>query len=265
MIDLDPITGRLRLREPNSGDCLILYGSHARGDFNAASDIDVLRVGHARALRENIDEAITLHTYTLDDLLLMARQGSLFVLHLLREGSPLNDPGGVMQALNAAFCQPDSFLQATRHRLRYAIRLLDIDEALFATAPHEFLATASFVCRSLLYATHAERGAFSFSLRGLALRDETAALLLATKQTKVTYAGFRRLRQAARSYLGAEDDEILVSSVSDLAALGHRDGVFEGLMRRILTRLGADPYDVASSAPMRPLPPEPAQSFHDGV
>ena len=143
MIELDPITGRILLREHDANECLILYGSHARGDFTAASDVDVLRVANTRALRESIEESITLHTYTLDDLLLMARQGSLFVLHLLREGRPLNDPSGVMPTLRAAFCRPDSYLQAARERLGCAIRLLDIDDSLFATAPREFVAQLS--------------------------------------------------------------------------------------------------------------------------
>jgi hypothetical protein len=252
MIELDPNSGRILLREHDPNECLILYGSHARGDFTAASDVDVLRVANARAVRESIDESITLHTYTLDDLLLMARQGSLFVLHLLQEGRALNDPNRFMTTLQAAFCKPDSYLQAARARLGCAIRLLDIDDSLFGTAPREFVATASFMCRSLLYATHADRGAFSFSLRVLALRDDTASLLLALKQSGPKYEGFLRARQAARAYFQEHLDQTVVSTLPDLAALGHADAVFEGLMRRIKTRVGSDPYDdTASSMPRR--------------
>ena len=253
MIELDPITGRIRLREGDPNECLILYGSHARGDFTAASDIDVLRVANARAFRENIEESITLHTYTLDDLLVMARQGSLFVLHLLQEGSPLHDPMLVMAMLRAAFRKPESYLQAARERLGCAIRLLDVDDSLFATAPREFVATASFMCRSLLYAMHADRGAFSFSLRTLARRDDTASLLLAIKHTQTTYDNFLRARQATRAYFREDLEETLVSTLPDLAALGRADSVFDGLMRRIQKRVGSDPYDVAPSILGRPM------------
>lgn len=247
MIELDQSTGRLLLREHDPSDCLILYGSYARGDFNAASDVDVLRVSDAHNFRQVLDESITVHTYALDDLLLLAGQGSLFVLHLLREASPLNDPGGVMQALKSAFHQPNSYVEAARVRLRRAIRLLDIDESLFATAPREFLATASFVCRSLLYAAHADRGEFSFSLRSLAVHDEVAALLLATKNARTTFDSFRRIRRAARDYLQEEAELTTVSSLRELSALGEADAVFDGLMRRIAMRLSSDPYDAVSS------------------
>jgi hypothetical protein len=255
MIDLDSSNGELRLREYDPNECLILYGSYARGDHNAASDVDVLRVGHQRALRESIDDSITLHTYTLADLRRMASDGSLFVLHLLREGRALHDPNGTMEKLETAFRRPVSYVGTARRRLSHAVRLLDIDEALFAQAPREFLATAAFICRSMVYATHAEGDAFSFSLRTLALRDEDAALLLWAKQAAPTYVTFRRLRRAARTYFSNEPDRVEARSMAELAALG-TDGAFDGLLRRILSRITADPYDAASSLPTSALAAE---------
>ena len=247
MIEVDQTTGRLNLHEHNPDECLILYGSYARGDFNAASDVDILRVANERAFREARDESVTLHTYALDDLLELARHGSLFVLHILQEGTPLNDPAGVMRLLASTFRRPDSYTENTRQRLRHALRLLDVERAVFESAPHEFTATASFVCRSLLYAEHAERGAFSFSLRTLAKEDETASLLLATKQTATTFEHFRRLRQVVRASYKERSQGPLCSSLSELAGMSDGDKVFEGLLRRILGRVGADPYDTVSS------------------
>ena len=58
-------------------------------------------------------------------------------------------------------------------------------------------------------------------------------------------------RLTARAYFQELFDESLVSTVPDLATLGHSDRFFEGLLRRIKTRVGSDPYDTVSSMPER--------------
>jgi hypothetical protein len=238
----------LQSSDPN--DCLMLYGSYARGDFNAESDIDVLRVAEAHTFKEDLDEGITVHTYALADLLCMADQGSLFVLHLLQEGVPLQRAHKVMSALREAYRQPRSYVLAARRRFERAIRLLDVDEPLFEVAPQEFVATAYFLCRSLLYAHHADAGPFSFSLPTLAKASPIAAALRATKHAEPTYEGFLQIRAMARSYMGQNQDARLFASMSDLAACGVGDSVFEGLALRIATRLGSGPYDAVSTVPV---------------
>ena len=72
------------------------------------------------------------------------------------------------------------------------------------------------------------------------------------KQTATTYDSFLRARQATRAYFQEGLEETVVSTLPDLAALGHADGVFEGLIRRIKKRVGSDPYEAAPSMLGRP-------------
>jgi len=236
------MTGRVLLRNPTDSESFILYGSYARGDFDIASDVDVLRVADERALRSDAAESVTLHTYTEHDLLSLANEGNLFALHLLKEGSPLHDPRGVLVKLADAFRPPESYLRHVQRSLHLALQMLDIDELLFAQAPREFLATAAFVCRSALYAEHADRGAFSFSLRTLATSDPAAALLLSLKQATPTHQRFLKLRRVARSYFPRSQRTRSASTIDQLTKLAGDDTVARGLLRRIEAQAGSDPY-----------------------
>jgi hypothetical protein len=223
-------------------DSYLLYGSYARGDYESSSDIDILRITTSRMRTQRIDGSASLHIYDIKDLLEMARRGSLFILHLVREAKPIVDPCGYLGDLSAAFQKPDSYASDARRTVGPASALLDISESLFETAPPRFMDATLFLCRTLLYAEHADRGPFSFSLRTLAATDEIASMISNIKDHQsVSYSDFRRIRQVVRSKVEwSACPEAL--SIDELAQRSQGDPLFDSLMRRIVDGLHGDGY-----------------------
>jgi hypothetical protein len=223
-------------------DSYLLYGSYARGDYESSSDVDVLCITTSRKCAQRIDGHVSLHIYDIKDLLAMARQGSLFILHLVLEAKPIHDPCGYVGDLSAAFQKPDSYTSDARRNVGPATALLDIGESLFETAPQPFMGAALFLCRTLLYAEHADQGPFSFSVRSLAAKDETASMICNIKDQSVSYSDFRRIRQVVRTKVewNAACPDAL--SINELAQRSQGDPLFDGLLRRIVEGLNGDAY-----------------------
>lgn len=84
-----------------------LYGSHARGDEDDASDVDILVVGNAspvpilRDVGVNLhDKSVSISAYSVEEFMRMASYGSLFLQHIRMEAVYL---GGVRdEAVRAA-------------------------------------------------------------------------------------------------------------------------------------------------------------------
>lgn len=228
-----------------SEDCLesfLLYGSYARGDYDLNSDVDVLRITSCRQRSNRVDGHVSLHNYDIKDLLWMARQGNLFVLHLITEAKPLHDPRNYLDALSTAFTKPKSYAAEVRRWITPAAPLLYVNESLFDTTPREFMDVAMFLCRTLLYGDQADRGPFSFSLSSLAAQDETAAALLELKARSSSYPDFCQVRQMICNKLGSATLYDNASCANELANRGLGDPLFESLFRRILEGQGVDAY-----------------------
>lgn len=222
-------------------DSFILYGSYARGDNDSSSDIDVLRISNQRISADRLDGHVALYTYDIKDLREMARQGSLFILHLIREAKPLHDPCRYLANLSATFQKPHSYVTHFKGIVTPASAILDIEESLFATAPRSFMNAAIFLCRTLVYAEHADGGPFSFSLRSLAANDETALMLSTLKCVAPSYSDFELIRQIVRTKTGS-NGQPNVLSMDDLLRKNSGDLLFEGLLKRILNGIGCNTY-----------------------
>jgi predicted nucleotidyltransferase len=81
---------------------LILIGSHARGDFGAHSDIDVVVITDTRMRRSTLYSLLprklnisrlSLLPHTCEAFQALYREGSLFLVHIMREGRVLYDDG----------------------------------------------------------------------------------------------------------------------------------------------------------------------------
>jgi predicted nucleotidyltransferase len=223
-------------------DSFLLYGSYARGDYHLNSDVDVLRITTSRQCTNRVDGHVSLHYYDIKDLLSMARQGNLFILHLITEAKPLHDPRNYLGALSSAFIRPESYAAQVRRWITPTAPLLQINESLFDTTPREFMAVAFFLCRTLLYGDQADCGPFSFSLSSLAAQDENAAALLQLKMGSGSYTDFCQVRQIICSKLGNRVSHDTVASIQELADRGRGDPLFESLFRRILEGQGVDAY-----------------------
>lgn len=107
------------LRSCTSVDAAVLYGSVARGDAEAYSDIDLLIVcdenlkaivyDDVRSKLSPYLKRLSLCVYGHKELRFLARVGSLFLLHLNREGRILFDRSGVLDHILSSFEPKSSY------------------------------------------------------------------------------------------------------------------------------------------------------------
>jgi predicted nucleotidyltransferase len=227
-------------------DSFLLYGSYARGDYDSNSDIDVLRITTNRIPANRLNGHLSVYVYAIKDLLAMARHGNLFILHLLREAKPLHDPHSYLERLGDTFEKPQSYAVEACKWVRPATPLLDINESLFMTAPRPFMSSAIFLCRTLLYGDHADRGPLCFSLSSLASQDATASLLYDVKRRSTSYVDFCNVSKIIYQRLGCRPAPTTASTVEELVERGVGYSLFDSLLRRVVEDVSGDPYLITS-------------------
>lgn len=82
---------------------LFLFGSRARGDHSNDSDIDLLAVSNVSEPMVTGIGPATLYHYSTDWLGAKAKQGDLFVWHIIAEALAIFDPNGVLAKLQKEF------------------------------------------------------------------------------------------------------------------------------------------------------------------
>lgn len=83
---------------------LVLYGSRARGDHRLSSDVDLLGVVENGPIRkEVVSRGASLYRYPAQTLLAKAKEGDLFLLHLVSEGKVLHDSLDFFERVKKAF------------------------------------------------------------------------------------------------------------------------------------------------------------------
>ena len=146
----------------------MLFGSHARGDAHAASDIDILQLVE-RWRPSYVHGRISVSVYTVEHLRDLARAGSLFVLHLVTEGRTLDDPSGQLLRVLTHYRAPASY-HRVRENLCRASSVLDVDARGFQHNPAGFLRVAFYLLRTALYVRCVELGTPVFAMRRVAQR-----------------------------------------------------------------------------------------------
>src|SRR5918994_1083983 len=81
----------------------LLFGSLARADHSEESDTDLLMINLDEETRHVSVGHLSLYLYPWRQLEQDARDGDLFVCHLVREAKPLVDPGNYLPKLQGAF------------------------------------------------------------------------------------------------------------------------------------------------------------------
>lgn len=82
---------------------LFLFGSRARGDHSSDSDIDLLAVSNVSEPTMTRIGPATLYHYSTDWLGTKAKQGDLFVWHIISEALAIFDPNDVLAQLQQEF------------------------------------------------------------------------------------------------------------------------------------------------------------------
>lgn len=141
---------------------VVLYGSYGRGDFSDASDVDLLVVADRPRGSTQVGVA-SVSVYTADQL--AGVSGTLFGMHLARDGKVLHDVGGSVSALLDSMTDPDPALMFGR--IRHLGAVLDGD-------PSNHLGGRTKVVRYLLrtavYVAALAAGEPCFSVSELARR-----------------------------------------------------------------------------------------------
>lgn len=157
---------------------LLLYGSRARGDAVEGSDWDFLALTTSPR-SSSCSDTVSLSYYTEDQL--SAGIGTLFGVHLARDGLVLWDPSGEISKSLAHMGTLD-----TAHLFERARRMSIVLGCLERDLPRYLkglLREARYLLRSCLYGTAIASGAPCFSVRELARRYDAPELerLLASR------------------------------------------------------------------------------------
>ncbi|MFC7514091.1 nucleotidyltransferase domain-containing protein [Herbaspirillum sp. GCM10030257] len=147
-------------------DTLILYGSCAREDEDAESDIDLFALTTAEDHNMVVKQKVNLAIYPLKLALNMAENGDLFLLHIVEEGKVIYDSEGHFDKLRSSF----SYRSTYRSEI---IKASDLGWTLIELAPnsnnHTLINRRMAWCvRTILIAMCAEKRTPRFSASSLA-------------------------------------------------------------------------------------------------
>ncbi|HWJ96734.1 MAG TPA: nucleotidyltransferase domain-containing protein [Acidimicrobiales bacterium] len=164
------ISDALDLLPPHC-EAAMIYGSRARGDHRPDSDLDVLAlVDSPRGSRSSGRVSVSCYT----GAQLRSASGSLFGMHLRRDGKVLIDPDGVLQAILHDLRDPDP--QDLFDRVNHFSALLGVDRADARNHLPGLVRLGRYLLRTAVYAEAIKTGNPCFSVAELAVRFEDPAL-----------------------------------------------------------------------------------------
>jgi predicted nucleotidyltransferase len=173
---------------------LFLYGSHARGDAEKTSDVDVLQVTPTHTAPYAVGR-VNVTCYTLEQLLRLARRGGLFTRHLVEEALPLADPQDVLGALRSAYVRPLDYDRVKKEVCSCA-PLLDVAEPQFIENVEDLISLVTYLIRTYLYATAFDHGARSFAMGHVLdlLGQDRARITLSNVRSQRNFPAFAAAR-----------------------------------------------------------------------
>lgn len=162
-----PLRGELRSKLAGSFAGLLLYGSWARGDAGAESDLDVLAVDFSGVVPSRSGR-VSVAMY--DGAELRDLSGTLFGYHLSRDGAILLDRDGRLARVLAEIVPPEP--NAVISRIRSLTPALDVSSRDRAEYIDGLTQVARYLLRSALYAEALASGQPCFSVREIAQRSD---------------------------------------------------------------------------------------------
>jgi len=193
----------------------MLYGSYARGDHSCDSDIDVLQIVPTPRAFQKIG-SIGVSFYTARQLSKLANQGSLFVLHLRKEGVVLYDPNEILRTALDSYVAPENYNEL-RAIISVSAAVLHLDRhSLSAQQFSGVINLSLYLLRTVVYLRCVESGTPVFSLdkARAVLGDHPALVLLMNR---------RRMLEDPMSFPLIEVQKLLESLLSSrIDALGSK-------------------------------------------
>jgi hypothetical protein len=181
---------------------ILLFGSRAREDNSRGSDTDLLLIGPPDAPRHKSIGHLSMFFYPWQKLAADAREGDLFVCHIVREAKPVFDPLGQLDQLRSQFRLRTSYTREIEHA-RHLGWFLDRHAA--ALDSYVVVRRMVWCIRTILIAQHAERGTPVFAPSALAASaPSSAADLLADRHQ---YRLDVTMRQRFRHYMIQEGEK----------------------------------------------------------
>lgn len=185
---------------PKRAAGVILYGSVARGDTSPASDIDLLVVTD-RPRRTAARGRVNVTTY--DALQFASAQGTLYGMHISRDGLILHDSGGTAVSI-AVFGEVE--VNRLTQRLERLAALLELPEREIKENLTGFVRHARYVLRTATYLKALRTGEPCFSVTELSHRfDDPSLSVLLSSHAEVhgppSHEVFDELRNRTRRLL----------------------------------------------------------------
>lgn len=224
-------------------DSVLLFGSAARGDATQFSDLDVLLVRadveSAHHSAETRDLGASCLVRSLSWLRRQAAEGTLFALHLQREGRILRDPVGLLDAFQRSAVRVDFGLRL--EQLRQSLRVLDAPD-LQPRCPG-VRSVARHLLRTAVFLRSAEAGSITFSHQQ-ACTAIGAPQLLPVLDGRSSASTVSAMRAGIRALLGSPIPA--PSRLADLAELPHSGSLARQLLRGLSTVVYDPDPDTAS-------------------
>jgi Nucleotidyltransferase domain len=182
---------------------LLLYGSHARGDAEEASDIDVLQVTPTHMAPYTVGR-VNVTCYTLEQLMRLAQRGGLFARHLVEEAVSLADPKDVLGILKSAYVGPLAY-DDVKKKVCGCAPLLDVTEPQFIENVAGLSSMVSYLIRTFLYATAFDLGGQSFAMGYVLdlLGQHPAGITLSNVRSQSNFPAFVAARRLFEELTGA--------------------------------------------------------------
>ena len=215
------------IAEPAGISAILLFGSRARDDSSRGSDTDLLLISPCDAPQHKSIGHLSMFFYPWQKLISDAREGDLFVCHIVQEAKPVFDPLGQLDALRSEF----------RLRTSYAREIAQARDLGWFLDRNASKLNSSVVVRrmiwcirTILIAQLAERGMPAFAPSALAATaPSSAAELLADRhQHRLDVA----MRKRFHDYIKQEGGKPSLSdgsTIEDYRALFARTGNKVGL------------------------------------
>jgi predicted nucleotidyltransferase len=178
----------------------LLFGSVARGDQSEGSDTDLLMINLDEEMRHVSVGHLSLYLYPWHQLEQDARDGDLFVCHLVREAKALVDPDNYLTKLREAFRFKPNYQDEICQAVDFGWFLVRFGAELNSSLQAK---RVLWCIRTILIARSAERLDPVFAPRQLAEQTQSAAardLLSGRRRLREGKA----LRQSLRHFLEGE-------------------------------------------------------------